>query len=532
MNNKWLQFDSDARTSLLKGMGVLAKAVGSTLGPKGQCVVIDEYADDKPLVTKDGVTVARNIQLKDKFENLGVQLLKEASIRTVDGVGDGTTTTIVLAYAMVQAVTELINKGYNPIQIKNEIQEIYENVVQAIKDQSVQTTDQTLEEVARISSNNDAEIGKLIAEAFGEIGKDGVITVEESSSIRTYTEIVNGMQFERGYESPHFATDPIKGNCELEKPFILLTDRKIQLMKEIVPILEIANKKNRAILIIAQDYDNEVIQNLKINKARGILQVCAVKAPSYGEYRKKLLEDLAIITGGKVVTYESALDLQKCDESVLGSCEKVVITRDTTTIIDGNGDKDIIQARIEQIKEEMKNPLETMDKTFLEEFNALRLARIAGGVCTIHVGGTTELEMKERRDRIDDAVCATKAAIEEGIVPGGGVSFIAARDKVLRTLGREPTECELAILNALFAVENTIISNCGLNPDEVKGIDGEESYPLNWGFDANHMKWVNMLESGIINPAKADRSAFENAFSILNLYLTANTLVVNEEITF
>ena len=228
---------------------------------------------------------------------------------------------------MVQAVTELINKGYNPIQIKNEIQEIYENVVQAIKDQSVQTTDQTLEEVARISSNNDEEIGRLIAEAFNKIGRDGVITVEESSSIRTYTEIVNGMQFERGYESPHFATDPIKGVCELDKPLILLRDRKIQLMKEIVPILEIANKKNRAILIIAQDYDNEVIQNLKINKTRGILQVCAVKAPSYGAYRKKLLEDLAIITGSKVITYASGIDLQKCNESILGSCGRVVVTQ-------------------------------------------------------------------------------------------------------------------------------------------------------------------------------------------------------------
>jgi len=517
---------------MLKGMGILAKAVGSTLGPKGQCVVIDDYIDDKPLVTKDGVTVARNIQLKDKFENLGVQLLREASAKSLSDAGDGTSSSVVLAYALVKNVTELINKGYNPIQIKNEIQKIYENIIQALKDQAIPTSDETIEMVARISSNNDAEIGRLIAEAFQQIGRDGVITVEESSSVRTYTDTVNGMQFDRGYESPHFATDSIKGTCELEKPLILLTDRKIQLMKEIVPILEIANKKNRSILLIATDYDNEVIQNLKINKLRGILQVCAIKAPSYGDYRIKLLEDLAIITGGKVVTYESGLDLQKCDESVLGSCARVIITRDNTTIIDGNGNKDVIKARCEQIKEELKNLPDSMDKTFLEEFDALRLARISGGVSTIHVGGTTELEMRERKDRIDDAVCATKAAIEEGIVPGGGVSFITARDKVIRTLGREPTECEMAILNSLFAVEDTIISNCGLNPEEIKGIDGEESYPTNWGFDANHMKWTNMLETGIINPAKADRSAFENAFSILNLYLTANTLVVNEEITF
>ena len=509
-------------------METLAKAVGSTLGPKGQCVVIDDYADDKPLVTKDGVTVAKNIQLKDKFENLGVQLLKEASVRTVENIGDGTTTTVVLANQLVKNATQLINNGYNPIQLKNEIQKIYEDIIQNIKDQAIPTTDQTLEMVARVSSNNDAEIGRLIAEAFREIGKDGVITVEESSSVRTYTEVVNGMQFERGYESPHFATDPIKGICELEKPYILLTDRKIQLMKEIIPILEIANKNNRAILIIATDYDNEVIQNLKINKLRGILQVCAVKAPSYGDYRAKLLEDLAIITGGQVVTYESGLDLQKCDEKVLGSCEKVTVTRDNTTIVNGNGNKDVIKARCEQIKEELKNLPDAMDKTFLEEFNALRLAKISGGVCTIHVGGTTELEMKERKDRIDDAVCATKAAIEEGIVPGGGVSFIMARDKAIRNLGRNPLESEMAVLNALFAVEDKIITNCGLNPQDVEELD----YPDGWGFDANKMIWTNMIDSGIINPAKADRCAFENAFSILNLYLTANTLVVNEEVVF
>ena len=516
-------------------MEVLAKAVGSTLGPKGQCVVIDDYADDKPLVTKDGVTVAKNIQLKDKFQNLGVQLLKEASIRTVDGVGDGTTTTVVLANQLVKNVTELINEGYNPIQLKNEIQKIYENIIQAIKDQALPATDQTLEMVARVSSNNDAEIGRLIAEAFRKIGRDGVITVEESSSVKTYTDTVNGMQFDRGYESPHFATDLIKGHCELEKPLILLTDRKIQLTKEIIPILEIANKKNRAILLIATDYDNEVIQNLKINKQRGILKVCAIKAPSYGEYRSKLLQDLAILTGGTVVTYESGMDLQKCDESILGSCAKVIVTRDNTTIIDGDGDKELLVARCNQIREELNNLPDSMDKTFLEEFNAIRLARLTGGVSTIYVGGTTELEMKERKDRIDDAVCATKAAIEEGIVPGGGVSFIMARDKVIRDLGREPLKSEMAVLNALFAIEDTILLNCGIAPLDVESLhdsDSSESFPLNWGFDANNMVWLNMLDAGIVNPAKADRSAFENAFSILNLYLTANTLVVNEEIVF
>ena len=460
-------------------MEVLAKAVGSTLGPKGQCVVIDDYIDEKPLITKDGVTVAKNIQLKDKFENLGVQLLKEASIRTVDGVGDGTTTTVVLAYQMVKNATKLIERGYNPIQIKNEIQEIYENVVQNLKDQALPASSETLELVARVSSNGDTEIGGLIAEAFRKIGKDGVITVEESSSVRTYIDIINGMQFERGYESPHFATDPIKGVCELENPYILLTDRKIQLMKEIVPILEIANKKNKPILIIAQDYDNEVIQNLKINKSRGILQVCAIKAPSYGEYRKKLLEDLAIVTGGQVITYESAINLQKCDESILGSCSKAIITRENTTLIGGNGNKDLILARCEQIREELKNPIESTDKTFLEEFNALRLAKITGGVAVIHVGGTTELEMRERKDRIDDAVCATKAALEEGIVPGGGVSFIEARDKTIKNLKRNPSEIEIEILNALFAVEDQIMINCGSDSEDLESLHSDEGNELN-----------------------------------------------------
>lgn len=531
MNNKWLQFDTEARTSLLKGMDVLAKAVGSTLGPKGQCVVIDNYIDNKPLVTKDGVTVARSIQLSNKFENLGVQLLKEASINTVEDIGDGTTTTVVLANQLVKNVTDLIDQGYNPIQIKNEIQDIYERVIQNIKNQAIPIEDETLEKVARISSNGDAEISRTIAEAFDKIGKDGVITVEESSSVRTYIDVINGMQFDRGYESPHFATDPIKGICELINPFILLTDRKIQLMKEIVPILEIVNKANRPILIIAQDYDNEVIQNLKINKNRGILQVCAVKAPSYGDYRKKLLDDLAILVGGKVITYESGIDLRKCDESVLGSCTKVEINRDNTTIIGGKGSQELIKARCEQIKGELENLPNSMDQEFLKEFNAIRVARLSGGVGVIHVGGTTELEMRERKDRIDDAVCAARAAIEEGIVPGGGVSFIIARDNILRTLGREPLKSEMAILNALFAVEDTIITNCGINSQDIMSIH-DESFPINWGFDANNMKWTNMLDTGIINPAKADRCAFENAFSILNLYLTANTLVVDEEITF
>lgn len=532
MNNKLLEFDHSARSSLLEGMKVLATAVGSTLGPKGQCVIIDECRDGKPLITKDGVTVAKNIQLKDKFKNLGCQLLKEASTTTLAVGGDGTTTTVVLAYKMIEEVQKLIEKGVNPIDLKNQIEKIGKYVIEAIKNQAIPVSDKDLEKVATISANNDSEIGKFIAEAFQKIGRDGVITVEESSNIKTYIDIINGMQFDRGFESPMFITDDNKSTCVLENPLILLTDRKIQLMKELVPLLEIANKKNRSILIVAQDYDGEVIQNLKINKQRNILQVCAVKAPSYGEYRKSLLEDLAILTGGQVITYESGLDLQKATEDVFGSSDKVVVTRDNTTIIGGHGKKEFIDLRCQQIKNELNNLPNSLDQDFLKEFDAIRIARLSGGICAIRVGGTTEIEMREKKDRIDDAVCATKAAIEEGIVPGGGVSFIIARDSVIRNLGLSPSESEMAILNSLFAIEDKIISNCGLDPEELKVVGEEESLPVNYGFDANNMKWVNMFESGIINPAKVDRCAFENAFSILNMYLTVNTLIVNEEIEF
>ena len=528
MSDKQLQFGTEARESLLKGINILAEAVGSTLGPKGQCVVIDDYADGKPLITKDGVTVARNIQLSTKFENLGCQLLKEASTATLSGAGDGTTTTVVLAQAMIKIAEDLIKSGVNPIIIKNEIEQLGYDVSKAIKDQAIPIEDTDLEKVATISANNDSEIGKLIAEAFKKIGRDGVITVEESSNTKTYTDIINGMQFERGYESPFFITDINKGNCILENPYILLTDRKIQLMKEIVPLLEIVNKKSRSLLIVAQDYDDEVIQNLKINKQRGILKVCAVKAPSYGEYRKQLLQDLAILTGGQVITYENGLDFHKCNESIFGSSGKVIVTRDTTTIVNGNGSKELIDIRCNQIKQELESLPDSLDQDFLKEFDALRIARLRGGVCVIKVGGTTDIEMRERKDRIDDAVCATKAAIEEGIVPGGGVSFIMARNKVIQDLNKQTSLNENVILDALFAIQNRIMLNCGLNPYELEKFNTLD----NWGFDASKMEWTDMLQSGIVNPAKVDRCAFENAFSILNMYLSANTLVVNKDVIF
>ncbi|MBO7451656.1 MAG: molecular chaperone GroEL [Clostridiales bacterium] len=522
MQNKELLFNKDAREAMLKGMEVLATAVSSTLGPKGQCVVIDEYRDEKPLITKDGVSVAKNIQLKNKFENLGVQLLREASVRTVETAGDATTTTVVLAYEMIKTADELIKSGTNPIQLKNLLKPYFENVVQNLKDQAIPIGDGDIERIARISSNNDSEIGKLIAEAFEKVGKDGVITVQESPTIWTYTDIITGMQFDRGMESEFFATDPIKQICELEEPYILITDQKIQLMRDIVPILEIAARKHKPILLIAQDYDDEVITNLKINVMQGRIKLCAIKTPSYGEYRKFILDDLAILTDSTVISYESGIELPKVTEDMLGKCEKVTVTKESTTIIGGHGSKVAISKRVDQIREQLKQVSDTLDADFLREFHSQRLAKLTGGVCSIYVGGTTELEMKEKRDRIEDAVCATKAAIEEGYVAGGGVSFIKA---ILPLMEQNLSKEVNAILTSLFAVQERIIANAGGNFKDY------ESDP-DIGFDANKMEWVNMIEAGIINPAKSDRLALENAISVLNLYLSSSCLIVNEEIQF
>ena len=519
---KKLLFNEEARASMLKGMEVLATAVSSTLGPKGQCVVIDESADGKPLITKDGVTVAKNIELEDKFENLGVQLLREASIRTVEMAGDATTTTVVLAYDMIKQADKLIKKGINPIQLKNALKPHFDNVIQNLKNQAIPVKDGDIEKIATISSNNDPEIGKLISEAFEKIGRDGVITIEESPSIRTYTGIITGMQFDRGYESPFFATNLIKGTCVLDNCLVLLTDQKIQIMRDIVPILEIAVKKSKPILLIAQDYDDEVIQNLKINKLQNRVSVCAVKAPSYGNYRSDILEDLAVLTGAKVITYESGIELPKVTENMLGECGRVIVTKENTTIVNGKGKKEVIDARIEQIKGLREQISSELDADFLKDFYSQRIAKLSGGIAVIYVGGTTELEMKEKKDRIEDAVCATKAAIEEGYVAGGGVSFIKA---IIPLMEDNLTSEQSAIITSLFSVEEKILENAGVSTKE-------SSSDPDIGFDANKMEWVNMIEAGIINPAKSDRLALENAISVLNLYLSSSCLIVNKELQF
>lgn len=519
---KKLLFNRDARASMLKGMEVLATAVSSTLGPKGQCVVIDDYVDEKPLITKDGVTVAKNIELEDKFENLGVQLLREASIRTVEMAGDATTTTVVLAYDMIKQADKIISKGKNPIQLKNELKPYFDKIIENLKAQATPVKDEDIEKVATISSNNDAQIGKLIAEAFQKIGRDGVITVEESPSVRTYTDVITGMQFDRGFESPFFATDKVKGVCTLDNCLILLTDHKVQIMRDIVPILEIAVKKGRPILLVAQDYDDEVIQNLKINVLQNRVKLCAVKAPSYGNYRSDILQDLAILTGAKVVTYESGIELPKVTEDMLGQCGRIIVTKETTTITNGKGDREIINARIEQIKSLREQISSELDADFLKDFYSQRIAKLSGGIAVIYVGGTTELEMKEKRDRIEDAVCATKAAIEEGYVAGGGVSFIKA---VLPLMEENLDSEKNAVITSLLAVQEKILENAGVSVNEFPS-DPET------GFDANAMEWVNMIDAGIINPAKSDRLALENAISVLNLYLSSSCLIVNKDLQF
>lgn len=527
MMNKELKFNADARASVLKGMEVLANAVGSTLGPKGRCVVIDEWADGKPLVTKDGVTVARSIQLKDKFENLGVQLLRQASLASLAMSGDGTTTACVLAYNMIKYAETLIDSGENPIKIKNELVPLIEEILENLKKQAIPVTEDDLEKIATISANNDKAIGKLLADTFKRIGMDGVVTVEESPSTKTYTDIIDGMQFERGYETPYFATDPIKGNCILENCYVLITDQKVQLMNDLIPILEVVRKKSRPILIIAQDYDDEVIQNLKLNKLRNVIQVCAVKAPSYGEYRKDILQDLAYLTGGTVISYESGIELQNVKEEMLGQCGKIIVNNETTTIIHGNGNQKLIDARVMQIKQQLENLSDTMDRDFLKDFYAQRIAKLTGGIACIYVGGTTELEMRERKDRMEDAVCAVKAAIEEGVVVGGGLSFIkAALNSKLWDIPGGPSDAELIIFKGLDSVLGTILDNCG--SVNAEPIDAEN----NIGYDANTDTYVNLLDAGIINPVKSDRLAFENAVSVLNTYLSISCLVVNEDIQY
>ena len=415
-----LKFDNFAKSSLLAGMGKIARAVGSTLGPKGQCVILDEYTNGLPHVTKDGVTVAKNICLEDKYENVGATLLKQAALNTVNAVGDSTTSSTVLAYNLVNnAYVTYMNGIKNMSLLKKGITIASNFVKDKINESSVEVNDKDIERIATISANNDSEVGKLVSDAFKKIGLDGVITVEESANNQTSIDLIKGMQFERGFASHWFVTDKVKGECILEKPLIMVTDQKIQLTRDIIPVAEYCAKNRRPLLVIAQDFDDEVIQNMKINHIQGIIRCCFVKAPSFGDYRKALLEDIAILTNAQIATYDNGIEVSKITEDMLGTCGKVVVTKDTTTILNGSGNVDDRVAEIKQALSKLQ-----AGETTLEKFYRERIARLTSGIGAIKVGGTSEIEMRERKDRIDDAVCATKAALEEGFVPGGGLTYL------------------------------------------------------------------------------------------------------------
>lgn len=513
---KEIKSKKEARELMLSGMKKLAEAVGSTFGPNGNSVVLCGIGT-QPHVTKDGVTVAKEIEFDNPFENAGAQLLKEAAVRTVNTVGDATTTSTILGYGFCAQLMQYLDK--EPIvQIKAEIEQTKKDVVEFIKQCAIEVTDSDIKNIATISANNDPELGQLIANAFLKVGRDGIITVEESLNANTTIDVVSGMQFDRGYIAPHFVTDTTKDQCVLENPYILITEHKINRLRDIAGILNPVVNEGRSILIIAEDYDDTVVEALKLNKLNGTLNCCAIKAPSYGEYRKQILEDLAILTGGFNVSYDSALELVDATNVVLGSCKKVVITKDKTTITEGNGDKTLLENRIKDIKaeyERVKND-PVQQGGFVEKFLQERIAKLTGGICVIHVGGGTELEMRERKDRVDDAVCATQAAIEEGIVPGGGTVYVRARNVCNKNnLGG------YIIYNVLSFPFEGIVVTAGKKPDDY--IDLIEK---NAGFDALRGCFVeDMIKIGIVDPVKAVRLAFENAVSILLLFLNTNTII-------
>ena len=518
-----LKFDASAKGSLVVGMSKIAKAVGSTLGPKGQCVILDNYSNGLPHVTKDGVTVAKNIFLEDKYENVGATLLKQAALNTVNSVGDATTTSTVLANAMVQNAYATYMSGIKNLSLlKKGIKIAAEHVNQVIIDSAASVTESEFEKIATISANNDSEIGKIVAEAFDKVGPDGVLTVEESANNQTTVEVITGMQFERGFMSHWFITDREKGECVLESPIILLTDQKINLTREILPIAEYCVKNKKALLIIAQDFDDEVVQNMRINHLQGILRCCLVKAPSFGDYRKKLLEDLAILTNAKLATYDNGIEVSKIDPSMLGTCGKVVINKTHTTILNGSGD---VSDRVAQLKTELSQ-LQSGEET-MQKFLKQRIAHLSGGIGVIKVGGTSELEMREKKDRIDDAVCATQAAYQEGVVPGGGLTFLKAYLSMPSSENAAIQQGIDVVSKALTCIFDTIVYNAGYDPKVI----GKEVFPdKNVSWNADTEEYVDFVEAGIINPTKADRLAFENAVGVLNMFVSTNCIIIEKDV--
>ncbi len=525
MAAKIIQFDVEARNALKKGVDALADAVKVTLGPKGRNVVIDRKFGS-PIVTKDGVTVAKEIELKDPIENMGAQLLKEVASKTADIAGDGTTTATVLAQAIVKAGLKNVASGANPMDLKRGIDKAVLSVVKGLRSLSMEVGDDfnKVEQIATISANNDSVIGKLIADAMRRVTKEGVITVEEAKSTETYVDVVEGMQFDRGYLSPYFVTNADKMEADLESPYILIYDKKISNMKELLPVLEKVVQSGRPLVIIAEDVEGEALATLVVNKIRGSLKIAAVKAPGFGDRRKAMLEDIAILTGGTVISEERGYKLENADLTYLGKAEKITIDKDNTTIVNGAGASEDIKARVNQIKAQIESTTSDYDKEKLQE----RLAKLAGGVAVLYVGAATEVEMKEKKDRIDDALHATRAAIEEGIVPGGGVAYIRgikALERVSSENLDEKTGIDI-IRRALEEPLRQIAANAGVDGSIV--VQKVKEGLGNFGYNARTDKFQNLLVAGVIDPTKVTRVALENAASVAGMLLTTECVVAED----
>jgi len=524
MASKKIFFQTDARDRLKKGVDTLADAVKVTLGPKGRNVILDKKFG-APAITKDGVTVAKDIELKDAIENMGAQLVKEVASKTADTAGDGTTTATVLAQAIFTAGIKNVAAGANPMDLKRGIDKAVTAVVANLKAQSKTiSSSNEIAQVATISANNDQEIGQMIANAMDKVGKDGVITVEEARGTETEVKTVEGMQFDRGYLSPYFVTNTEKMEAELDRPYILITEKKISSMKELMPVLEASAQTGRPLLIIAEDVDGEALATLVVNKIRGVLKVASVKAPGFGDRRKAMLEDIATLTGGIVISEERGYKLENATLDYLGTAEKIVIDKDNTTIINGSGEKEQIQARIGQIKAQIETTTSDYDKEKLQE----RLAKLSGGVAILYIGAATEVEMKEKKDRVDDALHATRAAVQEGVVAGGGVALLRAASALagVQTHNDDEITGVNIIRIALESPLRTIVANAGGEGSVVvnKVKEGQNDY----GYNAREDRYENLMEHGIIDPTKVTRLALENAASIASLLLTTECVVAEE----
>ncbi|AUS05776.1 chaperonin GroEL [Pseudotamlana carrageenivorans] len=521
---KSIKFDIEARDGLKRGVDALANAVKVTLGPKGRNVIISK-SFGAPSVTKDGVSVAKEIELEDEHENMGAQMVKEVASKTNDLAGDGTTTATVLAQAIVKEGLKNVASGANPMDLKRGIDKAVEAIVKDLEAQAqkVGNSSEKIKQVAAISANNEDTIGELIATAFSKVGKEGVITVEEAKGMDTYVDVVEGMQFDRGYLSPYFVTDSDKMVADLENPYILLFDKKISNLQEILPILEPVAQSGRPLLIIAEDVDGQALATLVVNKLRGGLKIAAVKAPGFGDRRKAMLEDIAILTGGTVISEERGFTLENADLSMLGTAETVTVDKDNTTIVNGSGDGETIKARVNQIKAQIETTTSDYDKEKLQE----RLAKLAGGVAVLYVGAASEVEMKEKKDRVDDALHATRAAVEEGIVAGGGVALVRAKTVLAKITTENLDETTgIQIVNkAIEAPLRTIVENAGGEGSVVinKVLEGEKDF----GYDAKSESYVNMLKAGIIDPKKVTRIALENAASVAGMILTTECALID-----